>query len=889
MESTVRATCPKCQTALRIPAAWVGQAVKCKKCGATVRSKARDGSAPDDTAPSAALPPAGPAQPNAFDFSQPAEEGDDDFFGFPQQPAPAPAPVPAPVAGPAPTAYPAPGAYPAPPALDANGYPIPPAYAPPPGYPAPPAGYPAPPGYPAAAYPLPPGYPAPPPGYPYPPAGYPYAPPPGYPMPPGGYPPPGAGYPAPPGYPQPAQTGYAPPPGYPQPAPTAVPTALPAPVAAPAPTAAVPTAKPAARPTGKPAQPVPPSNEFRMDPAAGGTTSRAKKRGGGPGKIVWVVLCLLMTAGLVAGGIYGAKLAGTKFAGKEKDKDAGKDEPGAGPNANTGGPGAPKGATTAYPRRMLFISVTKYMYLNPLTSGVATGATDRPAGVANNMAFSWRVPREKDNDQSFVLSDTLTNKDERLPMKGVIQGTYQEFFKTSRAQDRVFVYFGGHAIERDGKAYLAPVEAELDGEDWQKTVIPLDHFYDELKKCKATQKVVVWDVCRLNPEKGKVRPGSEPMSEGLFKALTSPPPGVQVLTTCKAGENALEFTQLRPDGFAGPLFSGSAFLESAKFVLNTSNNRMPKPTAAAAPADPLPIPEWHAAVAKRVNEMGALAEKVGSGGKQTVTLTGAAPAALANPDPAEPIAARFQFPQAPKGASPAEIKSVEREFNLPPLKPGLGEVGLADFPFPADVMKDYAADAPLEAIMADKEKYRLRVAVLEVLDTLRKKWSAGAGATAIRATVAGPINDALKAEVKKEQEFWAVSIAELELELSKLEGLAEARKEEPSKRWQAHYDFALASLKARLAYMNEYNKLLGNLVTESLTALDPKLGQDGYTLVASDILKSGKDIKKMAEEAQALFADIVVKYKGSPWAIQAKQEKAVAIGLNWKPASLKKE
>ena len=120
--------------------------------------------------------------------------------------------------------------------------------------------------------------------------------------------------------------------------------------------------------------------------------------------------------------------------------------------------------------------------------------------------------------------------DERLPMKGVVQGTYQEFFKTSRGQDRIVVYFGGHALEKGGKAYLAPIEADLEAEDWDKSLIPLDHFYDELKKCKATQKVVIWDVCRYNPERGRVRPGSEPMSESLYKALSAPPAGVQART-----------------------------------------------------------------------------------------------------------------------------------------------------------------------------------------------------------------------------------------------------------------------------------------------------------------------------------------------------------------------
>src|SRR5205823_7860621 len=127
-----------------------------------------------------------------------------------------------------------------------------------------------------------------------------------------------------------------------------------------------------------------------------------------------------------------------------------------------------------------------------------------------------------------------------------------------------------------------------------------------------------------------------------------------------------------------------------------------------------------------------------------------------------------------------------------------------------------------------------------------------------------------------------------ELNLQTLETVAPLRESEP-KRWQAHYDFALAAVKARLAYMNEYNKLLGNLITETLPTLDPKLGQDGYILIASETLKSGKDVKKMAEDASALFLKITADYKGTPWAIQAKQEKAVQIGLNWKPASLKDE
>ena len=46
MDATIRATCPNCQTGLKIPAKWAGQAVKCKKCGAVVRTKAADAADP---------------------------------------------------------------------------------------------------------------------------------------------------------------------------------------------------------------------------------------------------------------------------------------------------------------------------------------------------------------------------------------------------------------------------------------------------------------------------------------------------------------------------------------------------------------------------------------------------------------------------------------------------------------------------------------------------------------------------------------------------------------------------------------------------------------------------------------------------------------------------
>ena len=120
-------------------------------------------------------------------------------------------------------------------------------------------------------------------------------------------------------------------------------------------------------------------------------------------------------------------------------------------------------------------------------------------------------------------------------------------------------------------------------------MIPLSEFYDKLKACKATQKLVIWDVCRFNPERGRQRPGSEPMSEALHKALSTPPEGVEVVVTCSPGENALEFSnlQIAPGATASaPKYAGSMFLDAMKTVAAKNNRPGKQPT----PSDPIPKP-----------------------------------------------------------------------------------------------------------------------------------------------------------------------------------------------------------------------------------------------------------------------------------------------------------
>ena len=273
------------------------------------------------------------------------------------------------------------------------------------------------------------------------------------------------------------------------------------------------------------------------------------------------------------------------------------------------------------------------------------------------------------------------------------------------------------------------------------------------------------------------------------------------------------------------------------------------------------------------------------GRKQTVKAAGQPRADQVVYNPDEPVAKRFEMPVPPKGTSRDEIRSIEKEFYLPPIRPGLAETGLADLPFLDSVMKNYMADVPEEEIRKNKEKYRLRAVTLDAFDALREIWGTSpdaGGLGNLDETIDAPITEDVKKKINKGLEAYAIGIAKLELINIELDNVASLKQGE-TKRWQAHYDYARAVVKARLAYLNEYNKLMGNVRTETLPELKPNLGQNSYKLASTEKMKSGKEIQALAEESQAAFARLIAEHKGTPWAIQAKRDRSFSLGLVWQP------
>ncbi len=516
------------------------------------------------------------------------------------------------------------------------------------------------------------------------------------------------------------------------------------------------------------------------------------------------------------------------------------------------------------PRRMLLVHVGDPLYLNPLATQ-APGGPDRVRHTAVRLAVALGVPTHPTRGQLFVLSGQTTSPNDPLPFKSVVAAAMRNFCESSRAQDRLVLIFSGHVVEVDGKAYFVPLEGDPTE---PATLVPVADVYEQFGKCKATQKVIIWDVCRRNPEVVAIRPTTVPLSAKLASALAEVPAGIQVVLPCSPAESAIEYTV--PRGDAG-LYAGSALLESLRKAAEVRLAQHPH-----TPADAIPIAEIMPVTQKYVASAATAFDT-----KQTPKLFGGVPVKLVAPDPREAPARRVEFP-AFKVVQSADVLAILEELALPSLGQQAKVETLPPLPFDEARLKRYASDVTLEQVRKNPEKYKLRMAVLRALQQLRDTDPRASGNPQPPAEITAPITEAQKKLVLAALDPIAHAIAILELEQDALEDVQHLRPTETN-RWQAHYDYTRSQLQLRLAALNEYNYRLAQVRTDSLPMLPA--GSRGWQLVPTDTSRSRKDVQLMANQAIMALKYVITANPGTPWEVLAKRALLTPPGLKWEPIS----
>ena len=242
-----------------------------------------------------------------------------------------------------------------------------------------------------------------------------------------------------------------------------------------------------------------------------------------------------------------------------------------------------------------------------------------------------------------------------------------------------------------------------------------------------------------------------------------------------------------------------------------------------------------------------------------------------NPD-VQPRPPRLELPHAVTQGGRADPKEIERllaEIAVPPLKlprklkkeepPSRQAATLAaTFPFSATTMAAYAADYQnLREILDKPKEFPLHIAVLQTVEAARSTRSAQSGQSRRQGSGRGPIDRNCprrehgrqgQEEPDKKSAGWSrVMLVELQEMLELMEKAGRNREREPSKRWQAHYDYVLAMLKMRMVYVNEYNAMIAKVKRDELPKLDPKL-HNGWRLAAQEKITSPKEVKDLASD-----------------------------------------
>jgi len=144
-----------------------------------------------------------------------------------------------------------------------------------------------------------------------------------------------------------------------------------------------------------------------------------------------------------------------------------------------------------------------------------------------------------------------------------------------------------------------------------------------------------------------------------------------------------------------------------------------------------------------------------------------------------------------------------------------------------------------------------------------------------------PANETMfKNQVKNDQQEVAKIMGALTEAHEELMAVKED-KEKESKRWQANYEFMQARLEAQIAYLWEYESMLGSMRKD----LPPREPFHNRWRLASQVTLNGDSAgKKMAASSRKILDKMVKEYAGTPWEVLAKREKLTALGLEWKSA-----
>jgi hypothetical protein len=535
-------------------------------------------------------------------------------------------------------------------------------------------------------------------------------------------------------------------------------------------------------------------------------------------------------------------------------------------------------------RRALIISANNYLYMNPTLYGATKGT--QPQNISTLMErfrTGLRIPPE----QMAQVSDAAPVNPIK-PTKKAIEEAISQFLTGVREQDCLLLMFAGHVVDAapaDGmpeETCLVPLEGiPNDG----ATLIPLSGLLHQLELSPARQKVLILDVCRLNPARGLEFPGSGPadadtpgaMWEKLDKQMDGPPDGVQVWLSCLKDQFSYELEQD---------FNNSVFLNA----LDVSLKKIVEDKIQY-PEEPMPLQEFvdlvNATVKQTLSKYTSAKDKRTQVSRLSGYFYDGGLTYDEGDEATRPLPKLTVTDPVAKGgaARPEDLRQILADMKAPPIRSSLKNAArepappLDDHMLPfisADDLKDYllAADPTPEDYRKEIDKARDFLKNLKPLDE------------ELLAQAPPKTDKQYDDEVLKRQRDVATRQDKLEGLLKDMAAEDGKSRDKASKRWRANFDFLKSRVQAQLAYCYEVNSALGAARKKETPNLDKELKQNGWRMAATAKPQGDKEGKAVAKARGKLLKAMEEEYKNTPWEVVARREEFAALGVEWQPAQL---
>jgi len=154
-----------------------------------------------------------------------------------------------------------------------------------------------------------------------------------------------------------------------------------------------------------------------------------------------------------------------------------------------------------------------------------------------------------------------------------------------------------------------------------------------------------------------------------------------------------------------------------------------------------------------------------------------------------------------------------------------------------------------------------------------------------------PLPEQFRAPAREQSESFAEEIIRLQKEvalseyhlsqcLENMHAMTEDRRR-AGRSVQATFDFTLARLQGRIAFLQEYNYLLAQLRKDA-PPLDPKL-HVGWQLTPRQGGPSSREAHKAIHTARSLLEQLAQDHAGTPWELLARREMLTRVSMQWEP------